>query len=108
MYKWSSLFRPGLSNESFTNHLKEKLNSGTSDECLCMDAHGYCHTSQFTFISHSERHTRAEYRGSYKYSEHMGGGCGKIGSSNHPWLCMEFEVSLEDGPYTPSHQTEEK
>lgn len=108
MYKWSSLFRPRLSNESFTNHLKEKLNSGTSDECLCMDAHGYCHTSQFTFISHSERLTRAEYRGSYKYSEHIGGGCRKIGSSNHPWLCMEFEVSLEDGPYTPSHQTEEK
>lgn len=34
----------------------------------------------------------AERGGSYKYSEHMGVGCGKIRSLDYPWLYMKFEV----------------
>lgn len=39
-----------------------------------------------------KRYRQTERGGSYKYSEHMGGGCEKIRSLDYPWLCMKFEV----------------
>lgn len=62
-----------------------------------MSAYVWMHTDivirfKFTFINYSERYRQAEHGGSYKYSENMGVGYGKIRSLDYPWLCMKFEV----------------